>query len=71
MSVHFDSVQDMRKHFESDVGSYQSQDFSDTPKGPMWFSETLWEYQAVRKYLNDQGMTGPLIKTCFGWEYTQ
>ncbi len=69
MSAHFDSLRDLRKHFETDQGSYASQSFSELVKDELWFRDIQWEYQALRKYLNDQGMTGPLVKNCGGWVY--
>ncbi len=63
MSEHFDSHADLRRHFEADQ-------VSESPKETLSFSETQWEYQAVRKYLDEPGKTGPLVKTVLGWDYT-
>jgi len=66
MSTHFDSLKDLRKHFESDTGSYRPQQFAEPSE--LWFrSAAGWDAAKARAYLTEHGYKGDLIMNDGGW----
>ena len=66
----FDSLKDLRRHFETDQGSHVTQRSAGEPS-ELWFRSIRgWSAKTARAYLDQQGLKGDLVCNDGGWAYT-
>jgi len=73
MSLEFDSMKDLLKHFETHPGSSNPEFSHPIDDGEeLWFREVSgWDAKKARAYLTAQGYEGDLIRNDGGWFFSQ